>query len=286
MKYDTLKQSKSFIMQNGIFLLMALLIAAGLKYHYSQARSDDLIWILGPTAGLVEHISGIQFEKEAYTGFVNHTHQIIIAPACAGVNFLIIAFCMAMFSAVHHIEHKRRKFLWLAASVVSAYLLTIFVNAIRIILSIYFYDADIYGGWITPQRVHRLEGTLIYFFFLCLFYRIIKKSLNHYVSRTTGARKGGFPGAFTRLQYFRWACAGLIPMFWYGLITIVVPLLNAAYRQNGARFAEHSWMVICGCLMVVAAGFLFQMVWQGFSKPIKPIKNGRSLNHETKDSHR
>jgi exosortase K len=269
MKNDTLTQVKSFFLQNGIFLLIALLAAAGLKYYYSQARSDGLAWMLGPTAGLVEYISGISFEKEADTGFISHTHQIIIAPACAGVNFFIIAFCMAVFSGIHHIEHKPRKFLWLAASAASAYLLTIFVNATRIIVSIYFYTTDIYSEWITPERVHRLEGTLIYFFFLCLFYTIMKKGLNHCSWSRAVKGRAGLTRASTRSEYYRWACAGWIPLFWYGLVTVVAPLANGAYRDNGARFAEHIWMVISGCLMVVAAIFLFQLVWHLGDKRVK-----------------
>ena len=72
---------------NAIFYLAVVLIAFGLKYHYSKAGSDALVWILTPTATLVEQISGIPFEYETGTGFVNSVHRIIIAPSCAGVYF-------------------------------------------------------------------------------------------------------------------------------------------------------------------------------------------------------
>jgi hypothetical protein len=100
MKQAKLRQGKIFVRGNWIFLLLTLLVAFGLKYHYSQARSDDLVWILGPTAVLVEQLSGIDFDKEAHTGYVNNEHRVIIAPACAGVNFFIIAFCMAVFCGI------------------------------------------------------------------------------------------------------------------------------------------------------------------------------------------
>ena len=257
---------------NAIFLLLALLVAAGLKYHYSQARSDDLTWILGPTAGLVEHLSGIDFEKEALTGYVNHTHRVIIAPACAGVNFLIVAFCMAVFYGIFLIEPKWLKLLWLFTGLASAYLLTLLVNALRIILSIYFYNLDIYSAWITPARLHRLEGTLIYFFFLCLFYRIIKKGLYHYRCRAALRPKDRPAGLEHRLRTLQRAYTGLIPLFWYGLITLGVPLLNGALRENRARFAEHSGMVIAGCFVVLATVFLFQIGWQWLVKATRTNK--------------
>ncbi len=258
--------------QNAVFYMITLLIAFGLKYHYSRAGSDDLNWILAPTAELVEYISGIPFEYEIGSGYVNHEKRIIIAPACAGVNFLIIAFCMAVFSGVHCFECNRLKFLWMATSAASAYLLTILVNTLRIILSVYVYDAAIYYGWITPQRVHRLEGVVIYFFFLYLFYRIIIEAIHHYLRRIAHKRRSGINRKLATSDYVRWACAGLIPLFWYGLITLGIPLANAAYSKNGARFVEHSGMVILGCLMVMAAIFLIQLAWQSIGNWLKRFK--------------
>ena len=257
---------KDIVLQNAIFYLLALMIAIGLKYHYSRAGSDDLIWILGPTAELVEQIGGIPFECEAGAGFVNHKLRVIIAPACAGVNFLIIAFCTAVFSGLHYFKRIRAKIAWLIISALSAYLVTIPVNALRILLSIYVYDADIYSGWLTVQRVHRLEGVVIYFFFLCLFYRIIMKTTHHYLRTTAKKRGTGFRRNFTISGDNHWPGAGLIPLFWYGLVTLGIPLINAAYSKNGFRFIEHSGMVICGCFMVVAAIFLMQSGWQGIKK--------------------
>jgi exosortase K len=261
-------QIKDLVLQNAIFYLLALLIAIGLKYHYSRAGSEELIWILGPTAKLVEHIGGIPFESEAGAGFVNHKLRVIIAPACAGVNFLIIAFCTAVFSGLYNFKRIRAKIVWLTISLLSAYVLTIPVNALRILLSIYVYDADIYSGWLTAQRVHRLEGVVIYFFFLCLFYRIIMKATHHYLRTTAKKRVSGFQWNLTLSGDNHWVRAGLIPLFWYGLITLGIPLINAAYGKNGFRFIEHSGMVICGCLMVVAAIFLIQSGWQGIKKLI------------------
>jgi exosortase K len=257
-----IEQGKVFILQNGIFLLLALFFAVGLKYHYSKAGSEDLAWILRPTAALVEQISGIPFEEEAHTGFVNYTHRVIIAPACAGVNFLIIAFCMAVSSGLHHSRQKRGKILWLAAGMVSAYLLTIFVNVLRIILSIYSYDADIYSGWLTPQRMHRLEGVIIYFFFLCLFYRIMKKAVDHLTQRAGGKQRESIEEGSVRAGYSRWALAGLVPLFWYGLMTLAIPLLNGAIDKDGGRFVEHGGMIITGCLIVLAVVFLLQRGWE------------------------
>ena len=140
----------------------------------------------------------------------------------------------------------------------SAYGLTVFANAVRIMVSIYSYDADIYAGWLTPQRMHRLEGVVIYFFFLCLFYRIITAVivLIERAQRQNEVERGTADSS-------RWGLAGLVPLFWYGLITLAVPLLNSALAKEGARFAGHGGTVISGCLAVMAIFVLMQWGWKG-----------------------
>ena len=76
---------KRLILENALFYLLALLTLYGLKYHYSRAGSEDLKWILAPTTAMVQGVSGMRFEHEAHTGYVNRERRVIIAPACAGV---------------------------------------------------------------------------------------------------------------------------------------------------------------------------------------------------------
>ncbi len=268
---------KKFVLDNLICYILVVLIAFGLKYHYSKAGSDALIWILTPTARLVEWTSGIHFEYEAQTGFVNTAQRIIIAPSCAGVNFLIVALCMAAFCGLHLFRRQMRKLCWLAVSGLNAYALTIAVNTLRIISSIYIYRMDIYGGWLTPERMHRMAGIVIYFFFLCLFYMIINKGLQRLrltISRKSGGDIGPVRG---RSDYYRWPTITVTPLLWYALITLGVPLMNAAYNGHGARFAEHIGPVICGCIIVMAAVFLIQWLWQRLKSL---ISNKNSFIHD------
>ena len=264
----TSKKMMRYFLHNGIFLTMGLLLAFGLKYYYSRAGSDDLGWILGPTAGLVEFFSGIRFENEANTGFVSLGYRIIIAPSCAGINFLIVAFCMALFSGIHAAKPFWAKLSWLTASFVSAYCLTIGVNVLRIIVSIYSYKANIYYGWITPQRVHRLEGVVIYFFFLCLFYMIIIKGVHRITRKTGGTKKIGTKNNCGQPHYFHWVWAGLIPLFWYSLVTVGVPLLNGALQVNAAHFTEHSGMVLSASMAVLVVVFLIRLAGQCFLRKL------------------
>jgi len=246
------------MMTNGILFAVALFMAMGLKYHYSRAGSDDLGWILGPTAGVVETISGIRFEKEDGAGYVNESGEIIIAPSCAGVNFLIIAFCMAAFSGLPRFRYSETKVLWMGICAASAYLLTITVNAFRIIASIYTIEADIHYQWMTPGRLHRIEGIFIYFLFLCLFYSVLRKTIHLCNRNIIGKKKKEI--TISRISA-RTISTAFIPFFWYGLFSMGIPFFNRAHIKNGPQFIEHCLMIFSVCLVVFLLIFLIQLFW-------------------------
>jgi exosortase K len=239
---------KQHLFQNGIFYMLALLIAFGLKHHYSIASSDDLDWILRPTAQLVSHISGLEFEQETQTGYINREYRMIIAPACAGVNFLIIAFCMAVFSYIHYFNQTKRKLTWLFSSIVGAYLVTLIVNTLRILIAIYFHESHVSFGWFTPARLHRVEGIVIYFLCLYGYYWMLHKIVAHNSCRIY---------------------VELIPLFWYCVIGLGVPLFNAAYRSNGRLFLEHCSVVLTVCVGIVVMLSLMRFCWNRLVIPRK-----------------
>ncbi len=105
-----------------IYYLIILTVALGLKFHYSRAGSDDLEWILKPTAGLCQLITSVEFEYESGSGYISRERRIIIAPSCAGVNFMIAAFVLAAVTGLRHFQKVRLKIFWLAGSFALAYL--------------------------------------------------------------------------------------------------------------------------------------------------------------------
>ena len=222
---------------DGLFYGLGILLAFLLKQHYSHAGSDDLLWILSPVAGLVQWMGNIGFTYEPHTGFINPDYRVVIAPACAGINLLIVSFTMAVFVGIRHMGDIRRKMMWCCFSAVAAYALVIGANALRIYLSVVFYAADLKAGWLTPARCHRLLGIVIYFFFHYQFYLIMKK-----VSERFGGKREGMNG--------RTSLGSLAPLGWYLGITLVVPLLNAAYRNNRGPFVEHGLFVITAATMM------------------------------------
>jgi exosortase K len=243
----------SFSLADIIFILLAIMIAIGLKHHYSQASVEDLNWILAPTVEFVEQLSGITFEKEAYTGFISKTHRIIIAKSCAGVNFLIIAFCMLIFSRVRATKPVGAKILFFIKSIITAYFLTIIVNALRIILAIHLYNADIYGGWLTREMLHRIEGTAIYFMFLCFIYFV-------FVSRQSTNKSTARRAIKT-------------PLFWYLIVTLFVPLVRRSLQGDLSGFFEHSLVVIIILIIILLFFFLLKSMVRSVKATIHSMAN-------------
>lgn len=157
---------KKLSWQNIVVLTTTLLIAFLLKSHYSSSSSDDLTWILSPTAGLVEALTGTAFELEKGAGYVSREVMMIISKSCAGINFLIICFCMTSFLVLPKIKKIGAKFVTLFSLLAGTFLITITANTVRIILAIYLYSNDIQFGWLSPSRIHRFEGIAVYFAFL------------------------------------------------------------------------------------------------------------------------
>jgi exosortase K len=234
--------------ENGLLYAAGLLTALAVKYHYSRANADDLEWILAPIARLVELMGGIHFEPESGAGFVSLSKGVVIAPACAGVNFLIICFSTLFFTFVSRLQGAGAKWCWFGVCIAASYLVTLWTNAVRIVISIYLYAAPIYGDWITPERVHRLAGTLIYVSVLVATYLAVARIVAHSRCSRPPASTAGLGDARSVATRLR------TPLAWYMAITVGVPLLNRSGCHSGLRLAEHA-------VHVVAATLCILLVW-------------------------
>ncbi len=257
-------KAKSFIKKYGMFYAIGILIAFALKYYYSKADAEALDWILAPTVRWVRVLCGITFEKQQGVGYVNHEYQFIIAPVCAGMNFMVIAFSTLIFSFTHRIKTWKGRLLWMGSCLFIVYLYTILVNSLRIIPSMFLLQLDIYNGWITTERVHTIEGTVVYFASLLLLYFIVDEVLKrispvHKKNRHTeesyiGKSNTGKSSAGE--TYVRKASSSIlyrysIPVLLYFAITLGIPFINGAFRNNRADFLEHAALVAVVCAVVI-----------------------------------
>ena len=228
-----------------MMFIISLVIAWGLKYHYSRSSSDDLLWILAPTAYLVQMTGDMTFEKEINTGYVNDESGIIIAPSCSGVNFMIIVFCLSACMGLKKIKTTTAQFTWVIVSVVSSYIYTLLVNTFRISLSIYSIRTEFLQTWFSRDTVHLLEGVLVYFIFLLLY--------NHLLNKIINPDSGKFPVKPVMLiKRF------LLPLAIYLSFTLLVPVLNHGGFPPNKNFTEFAFIVLISCSIVFALFFLLK----------------------------
>ena len=240
-------KKQAFLKDNGFFYLTGFLALLVMKYFYSQADAGDLNWILAPTVWWVQAISRIPFHYVPYEGYVNHTYQFVIAPSCSGMQFMIITIATLLFPFIYQIDAKQKKMCWMVFTFPVSYILTILVNIIRIIVSIYLpviMQKSLSGGFLTPARLHTLIGTFVYFTSLFIIYHLA--------------------GLFTHQSFHRF----MPPLFFYLALVIGVPLLTRAWQNNQHQFTEYTSLVLAVCLTVLTLYWIGHMLRKFLSKSL------------------
>jgi exosortase K len=226
--------------------LPALLGAALLKWHYSHATADELRWILAPTSWVTALVLRSDLTFYVGEGYLSREHSILISAACAGVNFMIVAFLSLTLGFGPHFGTWHRRAGWLGVASALAYGATIVVNTLRISLSVGVAHLAAQHLGLTFHEAHRLLGILVYLaglFSLCLTVQLWLSS-----------RKG--PGARGSL-----CGAGRSPLLaalgCYVGVTLVVPLLRGAAHNPDywSHAAPVSVVVgVVGTLLFAARG--------------------------------
>lgn len=222
----------------------AILVMLVLKDYYSKAVAGDLIWILAPTARMVSWLTSANPVWESGVGYADFSRGIIIAPACAGINFMIMTFGLAAFCGLRRIHRLPPLLAFLTLCLVGAYGAALGVNTLRIVLSMALYRADIYTLWLTPARVHRLAGTALYLSALGLFFIGLQPIMHAFCKRFD------HDDGVCRTRWPYW-----LPLIWYLLGAVGVPMANLLFRRPMPGFIEHCATVV---LFVITA---FGAVW-------------------------
>jgi exosortase K len=131
--------------------------AYALKRYYSAAGAEELRWILGPTAALVSAVTGERFLWEAGYGYFSKAYAFVIAPSCAGVNFLIVSACSAILAFCGSRRSWAGAVLLIGGGFAAAYGWTVLANASRILVSL-----AVPGS----AHAHRVTGIAVFLAFL------------------------------------------------------------------------------------------------------------------------
>jgi len=151
---------------NAIVILAAFGVAWWIKEFYSHARPSQLLWVLTPTTQLVAWLTRAHFEFEPQRGFLCRDLRYEIVPACAGVNFMVIAFVSMVAGLVHTRSSAAGRFGLFTLAAGAAYGTTLLANASRIAIAVAMHQAGTSFGPLTADQLHCTIGALVYLLFL------------------------------------------------------------------------------------------------------------------------
>jgi exosortase K len=157
-----------------VALAVVLAVVVAGKQLYRAASAEELAWILAPTARLVSIATGTHFVHEAGAGWIDRDATFVIAPACAGVHFALAAFLALTLGWLSGMRTLRATAARLAGAAALAYVATIAVNTLRIIVALALHSGAIDLGGLDRGEVHRAEGILVYLCGLCALYALAR----------------------------------------------------------------------------------------------------------------
>jgi len=143
------------------------------------ADTDDLAFLLKPTAKLVGLLTGSPAVYLADSGYYFEKPNILIEKSCSGFHFWILCFLVFSYLFIKYLNRHIHKILLLPAALILSYLLTLFSNASRIFASIIVRNQTMN---IFPDKqylIHEIVGIVTNLSFLILSYYLIEKLLKH-----------------------------------------------------------------------------------------------------------
>lgn len=211
-----------------------LLLSAGagfeLKRFSAGASAADLRPLLAPTAWLVEAAGGHRFDWTA-GGYLSAEARFLVAPACAGVNFLLAAFGALVLGLLRPWRPAWQNACLLAASAAAACLATLFANALRILVAISLWAHGATLGGIGGARLRELAGAVVFLGTLLAVYLAARR--------------------LARAPLDPW-----VPLLPYAGLTLLVPLLRGAGGRP--EFWAHAAVVGCALGAAAVAGALLR----------------------------
>lgn len=166
--------------KNIFYYLTTILLFLVLKFGYTIADTNDLIFLLQPTDTLVGLLISSKSVYFADKGFYYNDLNFVINKSCSGFNFLLLCFSMFAIVAFKNINLIKQRIVIIPAALLLAYVMTIFVNASRIFVSIVLQNhAKHFFPLKSSVIVHETIGIVTNLSFLILIYilfeRLIKK---------------------------------------------------------------------------------------------------------------
>lgn len=166
------------IPKNIYYYLTTILLFLVLKFGYTIADTNDLFFLLRPTDTLVGLLISSKSVYFADKGFYYNDLNFIINKSCSGFNFLLLCFSMFAIVAFKNINLIKQRIVIIPATLLLAYVVTIFVNASRIFVSIVLQNqVTHFLSQKSIEIVHETIGIVTNLSFLILIYILLERLL-------------------------------------------------------------------------------------------------------------
>ncbi len=145
-----------------------------LKFGFTIADNNDIIFLIKPTDTLVGLLIGSQSVYSPDSGYFHESINVIIDKSCSGFNFWVLSFLLFAYATVKHFDRTLSKIMTIPASLILAYILTIFANTSRIFASIVVHTNTKNIIVNNQHIVHEAVGITTNLSFLILAYILIE----------------------------------------------------------------------------------------------------------------
>ncbi len=161
------------------YYLAGLTLFILLKFGFTYADNDALLFLLKPTNGIISLTNNSSAVYSNEMGFHHERLNIVIDRSCSGFNFWILSFVLFLFTSLKELKTKGAKTLAFPITLAGAYFITIMVNSSRILTSMLM--NDLIGN--QYDWMHQAQGAFIYLSFLILCYLLLNYSLKRFYNK-------------------------------------------------------------------------------------------------------
>jgi len=149
--------------------LIAIIVLIGVVVvaEYAIAHLDLVVLklLLTPATILISILTNIDFFWKDGVGYVNETATIIIDRGCVGTTIFLLSFGIGASSVL--LKSKGIAIKQIAGILFTSYLLTIFANVSRIVITIQL--LQILPHVVSNKSIHTALGVFIFFTFLIIY---------------------------------------------------------------------------------------------------------------------
>ena len=158
-----------------LFALGSIAYLFMVQMIFNSLRTDDLLFILAPSAKLVSFFGDYQMEWSDLDGFQIVGKNIRIEKSCSGFVYLGMLYLLITYSFGKNWNYYKTKIHWVILSIPLAYIFVVVVNTARIITGIGIETFSLQNTWFPNKLFHEFIGIIYFLFGMSAVYLLIDK---------------------------------------------------------------------------------------------------------------